>query len=245
MRIAVVGGTGLLGSLVVSELEGRGHEVRVLGRHVPEFRVDLTTGAGLEAALAGCAVVVDTSNSQSKARETLVEGCRRLVDAAHAAGVGHYVGISIVGCDAVPMAYYRVKTEQEQVVEKGPVPWSVVRATQFHEFVDDLLGQTARRRVVPLLKVPVQTVAAAEVATRMADVAEGSPTSTTASIAGPRIEQLDDIARAWRTTRPRWTAPVRLRVPGKLGRALRAGGLTTQAPDVRGRQTFHEWLAAR
>ncbi|RHA40994.1 SDR family oxidoreductase [Cellulomonas rhizosphaerae] len=245
MRIAVVGGTGLLGSLVVRELESRGHDVRVLGRHVREFPVDLTTGSGLDDALVGCEVVVDASNSQSKARETLVDGCRRLLEAAHAAGVGQYVGISIVGCDAVPMPYYRVKVEQERVIEDGPVPWSIVRATQFHEFVDSLLSQATRRHVLPLLKVPVQTVAVAEVAALMADVAEAPPTGATTSIAGPRREQLDDLTRAWRDKDSRWAVPLRLRVPGKLGRALRAGGLTTAAPDASGRQTFHEWLAAR
>jgi uncharacterized protein YbjT (DUF2867 family) len=143
------------------------------------------------------------------------------------------------------MPYYRVKVEQERVVADGPVPWSIVRATQFHEFVDTLLGQAARWHVLPLLEIPVQTVAVAEVATLMAEVAEAPPMRVTTSIAGPRRDRLDDLARAWHGKNSRRAVPLRLRVPGALGRALRSGGLTTATPDVTGRQTFHEWLAAR
>jgi uncharacterized protein YbjT (DUF2867 family) len=112
MRIAIVGGTGTLGRHVSTELRSRGHEIRVLSRTSPEYRVDLLTGAGLEPALSGCDVVVDASNASRKAAAVLVGGTRRLLAAEQAAGVGHHVCVSIVGCDQVPMGYYRVKTEQ-------------------------------------------------------------------------------------------------------------------------------------
>ena len=135
MRIAIVGGAGTLGRHVTAELAERGHEVRVLSRSSQHYPVDLVTGRGLAAALDGCAVVVDASNASAPRRATqvLVEGSRRLLAAEQRAGVSHHVGISIVGCERVPMGYYRVKAEQEQVIEHGPVPWSIVRATQFHE----------------------------------------------------------------------------------------------------------------
>ncbi len=130
MRIAIAGGTGTLGRRVVAALRGRGHQVRVLSRSSAEYPVDLTTGDGLAAALDGCDVVVDAVNSTKAAAATLVEGSRRLLAAGHAAGLGHHVCVSIVGCDRVPLDYFRVKAEQERVVAAGPVPWTVVRITQ-------------------------------------------------------------------------------------------------------------------
>jgi len=144
MKTAIIGGTGTLGSLVLAELTQRGHDVRALSRSAPEYRVDLATGEGLEAALAGCDVVVDASNNSSRhAADILVGGSRRLLAAEQAAGVKHHVCVSIVGCEQVPMGYFTAKAEQEQVVEQGPVPWSIVRATQFHEYVLAMLT-TAR-----------------------------------------------------------------------------------------------------
>jgi len=119
MKIAIVGGKGTLGGHVTAELTRRGHEVRVLSRS-GEYQVDLTTGDGLADALRDCDAVVDASNASSakRARQVLVEGSRRLLAAEAAAGVAHHVCISIVGCDQVPMGYYKVKTDQEHVVER-------------------------------------------------------------------------------------------------------------------------------
>lgn len=139
---------------MAAELRSRGHDVRVLSRSSPEYRVDLTTGEGLAEALAGCDAVVDASNSQSSAKQaarTLVEGSRRLLAAEEAAGVGHHVCVSIVGCDQLPMGYFKVKADQEAVVEHGPVPWTVVRATQFHELMD--MAFTAGARELHLAQV--------------------------------------------------------------------------------------------
>ena len=175
MRIAIAGGTGTLGRPVAAELSERGHEVRVLSRHAPEYQVDLTTGAGLAAALDGCQVVVDASSSPPRtAAAVLVAGNRRLLDAGREAGVEHHVCVSIVGCDRLPIGYYRVKTEQEDVVVRGPVPWTIVRATQFHELVAGFFGAAARYGVVPTPRGVLQPIAAADAAAR-------SPTSPSAS----------------------------------------------------------------
>ena len=246
MRIAVIGGTGTLGRHVCAELAARGHEVRAIGRSSPDFPVDLTTGDGLSAALDSCNAVVDASNATSakRAAQVLVEGSRRLLAAEQRAGVGHHVCISIVGCDRVPMGYYKVKVEQEGVVRHDGVPYTIVRATQFHELAAAALGAAGKYRVLPIPRLQLQTVAAAEVARVVADVAAGPPGRDQVQVAGPEVSSARDLARTWRsvTRRPALLVPVP--VPGKLGRALRDGALTADDADVLGEITFADWLAA-
>jgi uncharacterized protein YbjT (DUF2867 family) len=247
MKIAVTGGTGMLGRQVAAELRSRGHEVRVLSRSAPEYRVDLTTGEGLGRALNGCEVVVDASNNPSAkgASQTLVEGSRRLLAAEDAARVRHHVCVSVIGCDQVPIGYFRVKAGQEQVVEQGPVGWSIVRATQFHEYVVTMLDAVRRWPVLPVPRVPVQTVASTEVARVVADVAEGAPRQGRVLVAGPEISGTRELAAAWLSSTGRHALLLPLPLPGKLGRALRAGALTVQRPDVRGATPFTAWLSAQ
>jgi uncharacterized protein YbjT (DUF2867 family) len=245
MRIAVAGGTGTLGRNVAGELRSRGHEVRVLSRRSPDYPVDLVTGDGLGRALAGCDVVVDASNDASRqAARTLVDGSRRLLAAEQAAGIGHHVGVSIVGCERVAMAYFRVKAEQEQVIEHGPVPWSLVRATQFHELVAATLEPAGRWRVLPVPHAALQTVASAEVARVVADVAEGAPRLGRVEVAGPEVADARDLARTWRSVTGRRALLIPVPLPGRLGRALRGGALTAGRPDVRGTTRFAAWLEA-
>ncbi|MGH3300748.1 MAG: SDR family oxidoreductase [Streptosporangiaceae bacterium] len=242
MRIAIVGGAGTLGRHVTADLAGRGHEVRVLSRSSQAFPVDLSTGAGLAAALAGCAAVVDATNSQRRSRQVLVEGSGRLLAAEQQAGVGHHVCISIVGCDRLPLGYYRVKVEQEQVVARGPVPWTIVRATQFHELAASMFAAAARYRVLPALRLPMQPVAAAEVAMAVADAAECAPEGRRVQVAGPQVSSAADLARSWRSVTGRAAVLVPVPLPGRLGRELRAGALTTNQAEVVGTVTFADWL---
>ena len=245
MRIAIAGGTGTLGRYVAAELRSRGHDVRVLSRKSPDYPVDLITGEGLEAALEGCDVVVDATNDQSKhAERTLVDGARRLLAAEDHAGVGHHICVSIVGCDEVPMGYFQLKVQQEQVVENGPVPWSIVRATQFHELIVSTIAPTAdKMRMVPVPHARLQTVAAVEVAAVIADVAEGAPTRSRLEVAGPEVADARALARSWRSITGRRAMLVPIPLPGKLGRALRSGVLTAERPDVVGTTPFASWLA--
>lgn len=255
MRIAIVGGTGTLGGHLTTELAARGHEVRVLSRAAPVYRVDLATGAGLESALSGCDVVVDASNNASrKAAEILVGGTRRLLAAGQAAGVSHHVGVSIVGCDQVPMGYYRIKTEQENLIAQSPVPWTIVRATQFHELVARAFETAARFRVLPAPRALLQPIACAEVARYIAGVAEQPPRRERPAVAGPEVTELSTLARSWRSVTGRRLALLPVYLPGQVGRALRTGSLTTGSlttgtlttgqAESRGRVTFAAWLAA-
>jgi uncharacterized protein YbjT (DUF2867 family) len=251
MRIAIVGGKGTLGGHVTAELTRRGHDVRVLSRS-GEYHVDLTTGDGLADALRDCDAVVDASNSASakRAQQVLVEGSRRLLAAEAEAGVAHHVCISIVGCDEVPIGYYKVKTDQESVVEQGPrsastVPWSIVKATQFHELAASALAAAARFRIIPVPGMKLQTVAAAEVAVAVADITEGTPVRGRIQVAGPQIMTAAEIARTWREVTGRRALLVSIPVPGKLGRALRGGGLTASQPDFSGSITFADWLSSQ
>jgi uncharacterized protein YbjT (DUF2867 family) len=246
MRIAVVGGTGTLGRYVVTNLAQRGHEVRVLSRSSPDFPVDLVSGDGLDTALDGCAAVVDASNASSakRAAQVLVAGTRRLLTAEGRARVSHHVCISIIGCEQVPIGYYRVKTEQEQAVERGQVPFSIVRATQFHELADAALTAAGRYRVLPVPRIRLQTVAAAEVARAVADVTEGEARGRV-QVAGPEVATARDLARTWQTVTGRTALTLPLPLPGKTGRALRNGALTADHADVLGTITFADWLAAQ
>ena len=250
MKVAVVGGTGVLGKPLVAELAARGDEVVALsrkpGRTMPEGashqRVDLTTGEGLAEALAGVEVVVDASNSSPRnAAPVLVEGTKRLLRAGAGAGIRHYVGVSIVGCDLVPMPYYKVKVEQEEAIAAGAIPWSLLRATQFHTLLAWTFGQANRFGFVPSGRARLQPIHPPVVAARLAEVAHDQPAGRLADTAGPEVRTLTELAKAWRRAGHR-ALPLRFPMIGPIGRPLREGALCN--PDAAaGGRTFEEWLA--
>jgi uncharacterized protein YbjT (DUF2867 family) len=245
MLIAVTGGTGAIGREVVAVLQARGHEVRPLSRSGP-VRVDLRDGAGLDAALDGAHAVIDAANAgpaSAPARAVLVDGTRRLLEAEARAGVGHHVAISIVGIDRVPTAYGRIKLEQEATVRAGDVPWTILRATQFHGLVDHYLGAAARFGVLPGGALPLQPVDAREVAQALADTVEAEASRAITQFAGPEILPLGELARLWRDARGRraLVVPVPPRLLGAAGRALSDGGYTNPSA-WRGRLGFAAWL---
>ena len=243
MRIAIAGGTGLVGRHVADAARNRGHEVVALSRSAG---VDLTSADDLAARLAHVDAVIDTTNvgtQRRKAAERFFgDVTRHLLAAGSAAGVGHHVALSIIGADRVPMGYYAGKCVQERLVEAGPVPWSVLRSAQFHEFAEQVLGFL---RVGPVSLVPgmlTQPVAAVEVGAALVDLAERGPAGWAPEIAGPEIHQLVDLARRVDRHRGLGRRIVPLRVPGAAGRAVRGGALTPAADGLRGRMTFDEWL---
>ena len=252
MKIAVAGGTGVLGAPIVAGLAARGDDVLILSRTPPReplagtahHSIDLTDGAGLDAALAGVEVVVDASNSSPRdAGPVLVEGTRRLLDAAARAGVRHYAGISIVGCERVPTAYYEVKARQEEEIAAGDVPWSLLRATQFHQLLDWAFGQAARLRLRPTGKARLQPIAAAVVAERLVEVAHLDPAGRLLEIAGPQVQTLSELSAAWRRAKGRAALPVRIPSLGKIGRPVGEGALCSPEAAAGG-PSFAQWLAA-
>lgn len=251
MKVAVVGGTGVLGKPLVAELAARGDEVRVLSRTPPSklpegashHRVDLTEGEGLAEALSDVEVVVDASNSSPRdAGPVLVDGTGRLLAAGAQAGVRHHVGISIVGCDRVPTSYYAVKVEQEEAIAGGGVPWSLLRATQFHSLLAWAFSQAGRARLMPTGSARLQPIEPSVVAARLAAVAHAEPAGRLEEIAGPEVRTLTELARAWRRADGRAMLPLPIPMVGKVGRPLREGALCN--PDAAaGGATFEQWLA--
>ena len=196
MKIAVIGGTGLIGSQVVRDLNEAGHEAVP---HSLSTGVDILTGKGLDAALDGADVVVNLTNSPTfddASPAFFRTSMDNLLAAAERAGTGHFVILSIVGVDQVPeLDYYLAKTLQEDLLKAGPVPYSIVRATQFMEFMDATLSWTADDDTVRLPSTPLQPVAAADVAATVAEVAVGSPLDGTLDLGGPDTYPLDEIGR--------------------------------------------------
>ena len=248
MTIAVVGGTGTLGAMVVAELAARGATVRALSRNasgvpagVEHRRCDLTDGEGLTAALAGADAVIDAANSNKAAEETLVAGTGRLLEAGAAAGVGHHLAISIVGIDRVSMSYYRTKLAQEWAIEAGPLPWTILRATQFHQLLDDGFGAVARFGVRPTGPAKLQPIEPSHVAARLADAALAAPAGRLPDLGGPRVQTLGELTRAWASARGKRRLPVHVPAWGKAGKSLAAGALCV--PDAPGPgEDFEEWL---
>jgi len=245
----------MLGRQVVRELGARGLAVRVLTRSAPavlpagaEHRaIDLETGAGLSEALAGVDAVVDASNRAGSGRTAapvIVTGTQRLLTAAARAGVGHHVAVSIVGIDAVPFSYYRIKLAQEDVVERGAVPWSIVRATQFHELLDRGFGLTARAGFVPGLRFPVAPLDPRFLAGVLADALLRGPGGRLAPVAGPEVAPLDELARAWARIRGRRSVALPLPLPRRTRKALAAGALVPKHGAVTGGPSFGAWLRA-
>ncbi|MDR7183374.1 uncharacterized protein YbjT (DUF2867 family) [Microbacterium trichothecenolyticum] len=243
MRIAVAGGTGVVGSHVVEAVRADGHEAVVLSRGTG---VDLTTGAGLDAALDGVDAVIDTANvstlSADAATRFFQTATGNLAAAAAQARVPHVVLLSIVGIDRMPYDYYAGKLAQERVVEAASVPWTILRATQFHEFAAQLFD---RAKVGPLHVAPrarVQPVAAREVGAHLARLATGAPQGRAADLAGPQEERLDDMVKAYarRTGHGGWIPSVSL--PGAQMKGMRAGLALPGDGAVLGVQPFAEWL---
>ncbi|MDI1457883.1 SDR family oxidoreductase [Streptomyces sp. NPDC003388] len=196
MKIAVIGGTGLIGSQVVADLRAAGHEAVP---HSKSTGIDVISGQGLDDALRGADVVVNLTNSPTfdEASPAFFQtSMDNLLAAADRAGVGHFVILSIVGVDRVPeLDYYKAKLLQEQILAAGPVPYSIVRATQFMDFMDAVLSWTADGDTVRLPATPIQPIASKDVARAVAEVAAGAPLNGIRSVAGPEVFTLDELGR--------------------------------------------------
>lgn len=245
VRIAVAGGTGMVGAHVVELARQRGHEPEVLAR---SHGVDVITGVGLGEALEGVDVVIDVSNVTTLRTDVSVSffagAAKSLLTAERAAGIGHHVALSIVGADAAPEGYYAGKLAQERLIEAGEVPWTVLRTTQFHEFAATLYvtAKIGSMRVAP--RGRLQPIAAHEVAAHLLDLAESEPAGRATELAGPREESLAEMVRTYaRAVGYRRRIPT-VTLPGALGRAQRDGSLLPRPGAILGHQTFDEWIDA-
>jgi uncharacterized protein YbjT (DUF2867 family) len=255
--ILVTGGTGTLGRHVVTRLRDAGCDVRVLSRHshssgngVELVTGDLDTGEGIQAAVVGTATVVHCAGS-SKGDE---DRARNLVRAASRAGVGHLVYISVVGADRIPIGsgidramfgYFGSKLAAERAVAGSGLPWTTLRATQFHDLVLMVAEQMAKLPVIP---VPAgfrfQPVDAGEVAARLVELTLGKPSGLVPDMAGPRVYGVADLVRGYLRARHKHRLMVPVRLPGKAAGAVRAGANLSPERAV-GHRTWEDFLAER
>jgi uncharacterized protein YbjT (DUF2867 family) len=244
MKVAVAGGTGVAGRYAVEALWDAGHEPVVLARSTG---VDLASGAGLVEGLDGVDAVIDATNTAAQraaiASQFFEATSRNLMQAANRSGVGHIVALSIVGIDRVPYGYYKGKLRQEEVLRQSPVPVSILRATQFHEFPGQYLEWSSGRLVV-VPKWLAQPVAAREVGALLARLAVGAPVPMT-ELAGPRQERMADLLRQVLAARGERRRVLEVRVPGATGRAMAAGGGLPGPGVTLGTQTFSGWLRSQ
>ncbi len=240
MTILVTGGTGTLGRPTVRRLRATGADVRVLSRRAGADRVrgDLDTGEGVAAALRGADTVVHlATTSRRDAGQTRV-----LLYACRDARVGHLVFISIVGVERIPYGYYRDKVASEGMIAASGVPFTIQRATQFHDFVAAFLRLQRRLPAIVVPDLPVQPIAVEEVAARLVELATARPAGRVADIGGPEQLPARTLARQWQAAhgvRERtWT----VHAPGRIAATFRAGHHMTPLPGY-GRETFARWAA--
>jgi uncharacterized protein YbjT (DUF2867 family) len=247
MRIAVIGGTGLVGRYAVAAAGRAGHDVVVVAR---SHGVDVIGGKGLDDALAGVEAVVDATNFQAREAEETTQlfgaAMTNLLAAEQRRRVRHHVLLSIVGVDRIEgNAHYAGKRMQEKLLVAGPIPWTIQRATQFHEFAAMVVGWTRQGAAAAVPPLLVQPVAAQDVADVLVELAAGAPQGRAADLAGPEPQDLVDMARR---TLAALGEPIRL-VPswrsGVLG-ADAAGEVLLPGPEARlARTTFDAWLQER
>jgi uncharacterized protein YbjT (DUF2867 family) len=243
MKIAVIGGTGLIGSQVVKILKANGHEAVPSS---PSSGLDLISGTGLPEALAGADVVVNLSNSPTFDDASLAffqTSMDNLLSAAEAAGVGHAVVLSIVGADQVPdLVYYRAKVLQEDILKAGPLPYSIVRSTQFFEFMKSVLSWTSDDDTVRLPATLVQPIASADIAQAVADVCMGAPLQGTRNIAGPEVFTLDELGKITLAAHGDHRKVVTDNTAGMFA-AVSGDALIAKDGAIIAKTTYREWLA--
>ncbi len=243
MSIAVAGGTGTVGAMVVEEVRRAGATPIVIAR---SHGVDLLTGAGLTGALEGVDAVIDVSNVNALGAKQSIgffeAATGHLLLAGKAAGVRHHVALSIVGCDRVDLPYYRGKRRQEELVAAGPVPWSVLRATQFHEFAGQMVARSPKPFALAL-RMRSQPIAAREVAVVLVAAALGEPAGLLPDLGGPRPENMGRMVRDVVRARGERRLVVPVPMAGRVGRQVEEGGLLPGPGATLGRMTFDDWLA--
>ncbi|GAB7046214.1 SDR family oxidoreductase [Catenuloplanes indicus] len=246
MRIVVIGGTGLIGTKVVARLTAEGHEAAAAS---PSSGVDSITGQGLDTALAGADVVVDVTNAPAWGDEEVLRfftaSTGNLLAAAQKAGVRHHVAVSIVGADRLPgSGYLRAKVAQEQLIKESGVPYTIVRATQFFEFIAGIAQNSTVGTEVRIAPAKFQPVAADDVAALVAEVATGPAANRTVQVAGPEVFAFPEIVARALAGDPRTV--VADPEAGYFGAALPDDGLIPVPGTARlGAIDYATWAARR
>jgi uncharacterized protein YbjT (DUF2867 family) len=260
--VLVTGGTGDLGSKLVRRFARRGDTVRVLSRRPKPAaggpgegtewaQGDMETGEGLADAVAGVDLVMHAATGAGLRPKADAPGTKNLLDACKSAGTPHFFYISIVGIEKLPLAYYKAKLECEQLIETSGVPWSILRATQFHALLDGFL----RRGMVPALgKVPFvrlvpkafkfQPIETGEVADRMVELAEKGPGGRHPDLGGPEVLKFGDMADGWKKATGDGKPLVNLPMMGGLAAGFKAGYNCTPE-HAEGKTTWSEWLEGK
>ena len=247
--ILVTGGTGTLGQHVVPRLRAAGREVRVLtrsereGSEGVEYVVgDLLRGTGIEAAVDGVGTVLHLAGGP-KGDDRATEA---LVRAGASAGIEHLVLISVIASDRIPLGYFRAKAGAERAVVESGIPYSILRAAQFHDLT---LKVAEKMGAMPVVPAPGglrwQPVDSREVASRLVELTLGSPAGRAADLAGPEVQTLVELTRGLLAARGKRRPFLPVRIPGKAGRAYRAGANLNLATAARGNRTWEEFLAER
>jgi uncharacterized protein YbjT (DUF2867 family) len=256
-RILVTGGTGTLGRHVVSRLRDVDCDVRVLSRHTQEaadgiehVTGDLLKNEGIQAAVVGAGIIVHCAGN-SKGDD---EATRNLVRAASRAGAPHLVYISVIGADRIPVisaidramfGYFGFKLAAEQVVAQSGLPWTTLRAAQFHDLQLKVVQQMTKLPVIPVpAGVRFQPVDTDEVAAQLVELALGGPGGLVPDMAGPRVYTMADMLRGYLRARRKHRVMVPVRLPGRAARAFRAGANLAPERAV-GRRTWEDFLADR
>lgn len=240
MTVLLLGGTGHLGRACIPLAEAAGHRLRLARRP----QVDLRTGAGIAEAVRGADAIVFAAGDPKRHRQVEVEGLRRLVEAALQAQIPHLIFVSIVGVDRIPIPYYRSKVAAEALLGASGLGHTILRATQFHSFIDAIFSGLARFPfILPLPRgFHVQPVATPEVAARVVQCLADGPRGLLPDYGGPQVFTLREAAEAWRRFRGVRKRIVEIPVPGAAAAALRAGANTNPAGEL-GRGTWAQWLA--
>ncbi len=244
MKIVVIGGSGLVGKKLVHNLRHGGHEVVAAS---PSSCVNTLTGVGLAAALSGARVVIDVSNSPSFEDKVVLEffesSGRNLVAAETAAGVRHHVALSVVGTDRLlASGYFRAKMAQENLIKASRIPYSIVRATQFFEFVGSIAESATDGQTVRLPPALMQPIVSDGVAAALAEIAVGEPLNGTLELAGPEPIRLDELVRRFLSAKQDTRKVISDTNAGYFGTAVDDRSLTPGDNPRIGRTRFDDWL---
>jgi uncharacterized protein YbjT (DUF2867 family) len=245
----ITGGTGLLGRTVTPLLRDAGCDVRVLTRrsHASEDGIeyvtgDLLTGEGIDAAVDGVATIVHLAGS-TKGDD---QATRNLARAASDAGVQHLVYISVVGADRVPLGWFRSKLGAERAIADSGLPWTTLRAAQFHDLAFNVVEKLAKLPVIPIPNgLRFQPVDSRDVAARLAELALAEPAGRVPDLVGPKVYDLAELSHGYLQARGKRRLTIPIRIPGKAGRAYRAGENLNLARATLGERTWEEFVAER